>query len=222
MIGKTRGIVLHHLNYRESSIIACIYTASHGRQSYIINSVRKSRSKIRMNLFQPLTRLDMDTYYNPGSRLQRLKEIRPAEMLRSIPFDMVKSTIALFLAEILYKTLREEERNPVLFEFLDSSVQVLDMTDEGIVNFHLVFLLHLSRHLGIYPDEETLVHATDHPELKETIKYLQAQSYNNLGLIRLNQSLRREILDWLVSYYYFQLDGMGKINSLSVLKEIFD
>ena len=152
MLQKTKGIVLSHIRYRETSIIVRIYTEALGMQSYIVNGVRSSGNAraggSRMGLYQPLTLLDLVVYYQEKSNLQRVKEIRCSEPFMHLPMDFQKTGIALFLTEMLSKSLKGEESNPALFQFLHSSIRVLDTQEEGAQNFHLQFLLKLSRYLG--------------------------------------------------------------------------
>ena len=122
MLVKTRGIVLSYIKYRESSIIAKVYTEQLGVQSYIINGVRKKGSGSRIALFQPFTLLDMVVYTSQKGGLTRISEYKSAYPFGSIPFDIRKSSILLFLAEIVSKTIKEEEENPQLFNFLYQAI----------------------------------------------------------------------------------------------------
>jgi len=142
MIYKTRGIVLHHIKYAETSVIATIYTEQFGRQSYMINGVRGKKSRIKANVLQPLYLLNMEVYHKTTRDLQRVKELQHAYIFNSLPYDLKKSTLALFIAEILYQTLREQEPNPELFNYLYHSIQMLDIKNEGLTTFHIYFLLY--------------------------------------------------------------------------------
>jgi DNA repair protein RecO (recombination protein O) len=145
MLIKTRGIVLSYLKYRESSIIARVYTEQRGVQSYLVNSVRRAKPPGRIALFQPLTLLELVAYVpRQGGSLTRLAEFRCAEQFRSLPYDVRKSSVALFLSEVLSKAVREEEENLPLFRFLHDSILAFDEQDVGIENFALLFLLHLT------------------------------------------------------------------------------
>ena len=124
MLHKTRGIVLHYIRYGETSIIAHIYTELFGRQSYIINKVRSKRPSFSLNFFQPLTILDIETYYKPSNDIQRIKELKRHIPLDQIYSDITKSSIAIFIAEIIYKTLHEAESNLSMFNFLSERIDV--------------------------------------------------------------------------------------------------
>jgi len=151
MLQKTRGLVLNYLRYRETSIIVKIYTEEFGVQTYIENGVRSSKGKNKIALFQPLTLLDLVVYFKDSAGIQRISEIKVNHPYSTIPFDITKSTIALFITEVLSKTLKEEAGNPRLFQFLRESLIWLDQATEGYENFHLWFLLRLSFYLGFEP-----------------------------------------------------------------------
>jgi DNA repair protein RecO (recombination protein O) len=232
MLVKTHAIVLHFVKYAESSIIASLYTEMFGRQAFLINAVRTRKSKYPASFFQPLTVLEIDMYYKAGRDIQRIKEIACPWHFHSIPFTVTKSTIALFISEILYKTLKEEEANPQLFHFLASSIQLLDMKDEGIQNFHLVFLLQYSKFLGIYPlqtdsdgihaDQSLFLLSADFTDgEKRLLEQLANSSLSTLDSFELSNSTRGLLLDKLLNFLIYYLDQNTKIRSLKVLKEVF-
>jgi DNA repair protein RecO (recombination protein O) len=166
MLLKTKGIVLNQIKYRETSIITKIYTEDFGLKSYIVNGVRTKSSKTKIGLFQPLTLLDLVVYYKEKTTLHRISEIKCYSPYKSIPFEIKKSSIVLFLSEILNKTLKEEISNKELFDFLSTSLIYFDEVKEDYHNFHLQFLFQLSAFLGFFPsnlddilgNEETLIY----------------------------------------------------------------
>jgi DNA repair protein RecO (recombination protein O) len=232
MLIKTRAIVLHYVKYGESSLIVTLYTERHGRMTCIASGIRSKKTHLSLTFFQPLTLLEAEIYYKSNREVHRLKELACPFHYTSIPFSVNKSTISLFLAEILWLTLREEEANESLFDFLFHAFQLLDSKDEGVASFHLLFLIHYSRYLGIFPAAlETATDITRFTDLKifknlpgetgpifmEMMKTSLAQAEK----IRLNKANRLILLDALVAYYEQHLEGMGRIKSVAVLKEIF-
>jgi DNA repair protein RecO (recombination protein O) len=151
MLHDTKGIVFHSIKYSESSVIVKIYTELFGIQSYLFKGVRNSRSKIKPGLFQSLSLLDLVVYHREKQSLQQVKEIRLAFPYQAIPFDIRKSSIALFINELVYKSIREEEANPDLFAFLWQTCLTLDETGENVSWFHIRFAIQLMHHLGIFP-----------------------------------------------------------------------
>ncbi len=147
----TRGIVLHHSPYSETSLVVKVYTEESGLCSFIVSGVRTRNSRFKSALFQPLTLVEIVYIRKPGNTLQRITEIQADPVLTGITGDLVKSTISIFLAEVLYRTIREEEPNPALFHFLFNSIQVLDISHGNVTRFHLGFMVQLSRYLGFYP-----------------------------------------------------------------------
>ncbi|RRN76760.1 DNA repair protein RecO, partial [Pseudoxanthomonas sp. SGD-10] len=152
MLHKTRGIVLRVTDYAENSVVAKIYTEKFGVQSYLINGIKKPKARIKLNMLQALHLLDMVVYHKPNGGLQKISDARSYPILTSIPYDIVKSSVAIFLNEMIYKSLREQTDDPILFEFIYSSVELLDHADRGVANFHLLFLSKLTRFLGFFPD----------------------------------------------------------------------
>lgn len=240
MIRKTRGIVLHTTRYGESSLVVHCYTEQYGRQTYMIKGVRKSRKQNRSNLFQPLFILDFEIYHKDSREIQLVKEVNRSVPLNSIPFDITKSTQAIFMAEILYRVIREEEPNPMLAHFLIHTIQYLDALESSSADFHIVFLLQLSRHLGFYPqnnygDGNTLFNLNSglfksfmaDPDLQldeadsllwNQYMLLDFQSIKDAGF---NSTHRKIMLNNLVRYFKFHVHGMGDIRSLEVLHTFF-
>ncbi|MGQ8337395.1 DNA repair protein RecO [Sunxiuqinia sp. A32] len=241
MLEKTRGIFLHHINYSESSIIARIYTEKFGRQSYIINGARGKKSNTKVNLFQPLFLLDMEVYHKPGRELQRLKEARIAIPFEHIPYDIRKSSQAIFLAEVLMRSLKEEEPNAELFDFLFHAACLLDLKSDGISNFHIVFLLKLTRYLGVFPhlkeNFDNLFFDLLSASFKRTApahqQFMNVETSNNFRkLFKVEMSeieklsftgnQRTVLLSKLLEYYNIHLDMKEEIKSLEVLKEVME
>jgi DNA repair protein RecO (recombination protein O) len=240
MIRKTRGIVLHTTRYGESSLVVHCYTEQCGRQSYMVKGVRKSKKDNRSNLFQPLFILDFEVYHKDSREIQLVKEVSRAMPLNSLPFDMVKSAQAIFMAELIYRVVREEESNPMLAHFLLSSIQFLDALEEASPDFHILFMFQLSRHLGFYPqnnfDEghiffdlssgQFIPHCKD-PELhldEEASKLwhqYMLHEYQSVKDSDFNGLQRKLVLDHLVRFYKSHVAGMGDIRSLEVLHSYF-
>ena len=152
MIHQTKAIALHSVKYGDSSIIAYVYSESHGRLSIMVHSAfGKKKSTGKAIFFQPLTIINLIYYHKGFQTLSKLKEVSTEVTFNSIPFDPAKRAIALFIGEVVYRTIREEESNPMMYSFLENAIQLLDVMHSGISNFHLIFLAQLTRHLGFYP-----------------------------------------------------------------------
>jgi DNA repair protein RecO (recombination protein O) len=241
MLHKTRGIVLHTMKYTDNSVISHIYTEHFGRMSFMISGARGKKSSARINLLQHLSILDMEVYIKQTRDLQRVKEIRLNQHFSSVPYQPVKNTIALFVSEVLYKTLQEEEANQNLFSYLVNAILIFDLSGSGYANFHLVFLLGLTRYLGFLPQnnfsESTgffdienarfTVSQPMHPHYisapsTSMLSELMRCTFEEMGRVRMKSEQRNVLLTSILDYYRFHLPGMGRIKSFDVLKEVFE
>jgi DNA repair protein RecO (recombination protein O) len=240
MILKTRGIVLHTTRYGESSLVVHCYTEHSGRQTYMVKGVRKSRRNNRSNLFQPLFILDFEVYHKDTRDMQLVKEVSRTIPLNTIPYDITKSTQALFMAEVLYRVVREEEPNPMLAQFLIHSIQYLDELEAPLADFHIIFLFHLSKYLGFYPQNNfgegrrffslesgqfNSFYNDPDGMLDEATsalwsKYIES-NFEDSQSLGFNSIQRKTILDNLVRFYKSHVAGMGEIRSLEVLHDFF-
>ena len=149
MLQKTLGIVLHTLKYKDTSLIADIYTEVAGRASFMVSIPRSRKAAVKPVLFQPLALVELEADFRPNATIYKVKEAKALYPFATLPYDPYKSAIALFLSEFLYRAVREEAENRPLFAYLYHSVIWLDECREGFANFHLVFLMRLSRFLGL-------------------------------------------------------------------------
>lgn len=221
MLQQTKGIVLHNIKYGDSSIIVHIYTREFGRQSYMVNGVRSKRSKFHYNNFQPLTILNLQVDHKPTRELQRLRELNISHPFHHIHTDIVKNSIALFVGEVLYRSLNDVESNHPLFDYLESAIQLLDYCNNGCVNYHLVFLVQFTRFIGIYPENNAELDLYQPENCSMAMHDLLSYTLKDLDKLKLAKQERNQLLNAMVDYYYYHLDGMGKISSLKVLQEVF-
>ena len=238
---KLKGIILNTFRFKETSLICHIYTTDFGRKAYIFNGVRKERSKGKSAMLQPLFMLDMDVLQNNKAEIQRVKEFRLEYAYQSIPFHPVKSSLAFFISEVLYKLLREEQPNPQLFEFLHSALIALDVMDEGIYNFHLYLLVQLTKYLGLRPSMlemgtpaffdlksgEVTPIEPKHPtymsrRLTACFEQLYYVGIGNLAEVKMSRAERRELIDKMVEFFGIHFGSTIELKSLAVVHELFD
>ena len=237
MLHKTRGIVFKTTDYGESSVIVQIFTEKFGLQSYIINGVKKPRAKISRNMLQPLHLLDLVVYHKSTGQVQRISELRTSPVLQSIPYNVIKSSIVLFLNEVLYKAVKQQSAEENLFDFIFNAIEWLDNQTEGLANFHLLFLTRLTRYLGFYPDQAS---NADYFDMKngvfskykpEGFSYLSPPhtqnfysllqcSFENLGLLKFGNDERRYLVQKLLEYYALHIESFGNIHSHEILEEV--
>ena len=241
MIEKFEGIVLRTLKYNDTLMIADIYTAQRGRMSFLLPVSHSKRSRVRSVLFQPLSMLSFTATVKTGRSLSRIGEVQPYSMYSSINNDVVKSSMVLYLAELLTYALREDGSDDSLFTFLDRSFTLLDNLEHGYADFHLVFMVQLLRFLGIYPNLEnyapgcyfdlaqgctTREHPL-HPHFllpDDAVPFvnLLRTGYDSMHLLSLNRKLRGEYLATLSVYYQLHVPEFPELKSAAVLRELFD
>ncbi len=239
MLHKSRGIVLVSSEYGETSLIVQIYTELFGIQSYIVNSVRKKHARIHSNIFQPLTPVDLVVYHKERPGLQRISDIRPNPPLVNIPFNVIKSSMVFFLDEVLYKSIREVESNSLLFDFIFDSIQWLDGPQPAGNDFHLLFLLQLSRYLGFSPSQNYTSERNifnlkegqfqsslpEHPHfIPPPLSGYFASVINAEYSFSLNISSleRRMLIAFMLEYFELHIEGFGGIKSHKVLEQVWE
>ncbi len=191
-----------------------------GVQSYIVNGVRSKSLKSKIALYQPLTLLDLIVYYKENANIKRIKEIKCLHPYQTVTSDVRKSSMAMFIVEILNKTVKEETHAQDLCDFLINSMIILDTQPDRSENFHLIFLLKLSRYLGFgaqYVHEILGGRFTDEANEKIIEQLLLA---NYTDFIVMTNVQRREILELLVKYYTDHIETIGELKSLAVLREV--
>jgi DNA repair protein RecO (recombination protein O) len=237
MIETSKAIVLKTLKYGDTSLIVTCYTQKFGLKSYMLKGILKAKkAKIKAAYFQPLMQLTLTANHNKKGSLNSIRDLEITNFYNSIYTNIKKQTIALFLAEMVYYAIREEEQNETLFKYLETSFLWLD-THNAISNFHLLFLLNLTKYLGFYPDINTL--NTSSFDLLEgnftnsvnkncitgnnlvQFKKLLGINFDVIHTINFTALDRQEILAILIQYFELHLGGFKKPKSLEVLRSIF-
>lgn len=149
---KSLAVVLRTVKYGDGRIIVDMFTRQQGRLSFIVPLPKSPHAKIKKQYFQPLTLLNIESRLRPQAQLQRLSDVSLAASLPSILSSPDKLAVGLFLAEFLCHALRDEQQNEPLFDYISSSIEWLETAESHYANFHLVFLMRLSRFLGFYPN----------------------------------------------------------------------
>lgn len=221
MLHKTRGIVFRFTKYGETSIIVTLFTELFGLQSYIVNGVRTKSGKNKIALYQPLTLLDLVVYHREHANINRIKEVKCLYPYQTISTDIKKSALAMFIIEVLNKTVKEESHAQELCEFLIQSFIILDQLQNNTENFHIIFLVKLSRFLGFgaHHVNEILGARVTSMENEHIIGKLLKSEFKDSIHMQLHQ--RREILDLILKFYADHIDNLGEMKSIQVLREIF-
>ncbi len=241
MLHNTPGIVLHQVKYSESSVIAKVYTELFGLQSYMIRGIRNKKSKIKSSLLQHLTLVDMVVYHKSKSNIQNIKEIKIAYPFNSIPYDINKSSIAVFINEVLYHVIKEEEANVDLFRFLFSAIQILDLKKSHYTSFHYLFLMQLAKHLGFFPqanyskfncnfnleegkftNESGPENLNVKPPISLYISDLISSSFDEMNFLNIPSIHKNQLLEILLNYYRMHLPVPLNIKSHQILQTVLN
>jgi DNA repair protein RecO (recombination protein O) len=240
MLDKTRGIILHQIKYTDSGIVVQMYTRKFGRQSFLIKGMRNKKTGKHNILFQPMFILDLELYYKSTREMQSLKEFSVFFTPFDIYANIKKSSVAIFLGEVLTSVLKEESPHEDMFDFIEESIVYFDQCVEGYANFHIAFLAGLSSYLGFEPGQRSdreekffdMVNGVFVPippvhgnyaneEITDILADFFVASYDSIKTISLTGKMRNDVLETLVKFYSLHLPGLKKIKSLEVLKEVF-
>jgi len=239
MVVTTKGIVLSSVKYGDSHLIVSCFTEISGLKSYMLHNILSSRrGKLKSSYFQPLTLLELEAVHKDRGSLEKIREAKVIHPYRTLHVDMIKTTMVIFLAEMLKNSIKEEEKNLDLFRFLESSLIWLD-DHEQIANFHIMFLLKLSKYLGFYPDTTqfnkkyfNLIEGNfqdsktnNYCEKGSSVQFLKqffGIDFDAISGIKLTKTARFETLNLLLMYYKLHLHNFKNPKSLLVLKQLFE
>lgn len=235
---KTRGIVLRLLPFNDKNRIVKVYTEHFGLRSFIVSASSSKLARQKTALLQALQPIWLETSFVEISKLSRLGEISAAAHINEAMQHHTKRSILLFLNEVLYKCLREEQADTPLFNFIFESLIQLDKTAKNCNNFHLVFLMQMSAYLGFMPvanysayhkhfhfNEGLFDHfKSDQMMLDEEQSKLFAAlmqlDFDSMESLVLSTHTRTTLLENLLKYYAQHLSSFKDIKSLEILAEI--
>lgn len=239
MVETTKAIVFSSIKYAEADLIVTCYTQSNGLKTYLLRGILKSRKgRLKPSYFQPLTQLEIVANHKNKGTLESIKEVKVLHPYTTLHTDIVKSSLVLFLSEMLKNSILEQEPNQGLYLFLEASFQWLDH-HEDIANFHTLFLLKLTTYLGFNPDTSD-VHlpyfnlsegsfvAEDFSIYCETgqrvemLKQLFGINFDTMSGVAFTKKQRRDVLDLMLEYYQLHLHDYKKPKSLAVLQQLFN
>ncbi len=241
MIERLCGIVLRTVKYSDNDMMVDMFTDMRGRCTFSVRVSRKVRSVSSVSLWRPLTQVEFDTDLRPNRTVANLKNARAVEDYTDLNASLDKSCQALFLAEVLYHALKNEPRNRPLYEFITVSLQWLDLAEQGYANFHIVFMAHLMRFVGIFPNlddykPELFFDMMDgvftplppahsyvvRPPETSVLPILSRLRYRSMVKFRLSRAQRGRCLKLLNDYYRLHIPSFPELKSLDVLTEVFD
>lgn len=240
MLEKTEGIVLHNLKHTDSGIIAHIFTRKYGRLSFIVKGMGNRKATTKRAYFQTLQPLNIEFYYREKRDLHIIKEATPSHNYGSLNSDIRKNSMIMFLGEVLYKALRPSGPDTHLYDYLIDALNYLDNYSSPVPNFHIGFLIGLTKYLGIAPsnnysgklpyfDMQNGTYTSDPPlhgyymgkEYSSLLNLFLGSSIPACNEIALTGNTRREFLNDMLGFYSLHLPGFKNINSLRIYSEIF-
>ena len=237
MLITSKAIVLNAIKYGDNDLIVKCYTEQ-GLRAYLIKRIfKQTKGKFSIAYFQPLTQLEITANYKNNRSLHFINEVKVSTPYLTIPTNVVKQTMLVFLSEVLTHALKEEEENSELFHYLETTFLWLDSQNET-ANFHLYFLMNLTKYLGFYPEKgEQFLYFdllegkfTDHINSRHYIsgenltyfKQLHGTNFDGLFKLKFNKKSRQSLLETLIQYFELHLPGFRKPKSLEVLKMVFN
>jgi DNA repair protein RecO (recombination protein O) len=231
----TKALIVHSLPYSDHSLVVHAYTSVFGMTSYMVKGIKGGKSRFKRSMFLPLTELEIISRHRSDGKLNLIREAKIISRYQKLHTDIIKQSLALFISEILHLSLREERENQPLYDFLISSIQLLDNIEEGLASYHLLFLKELTRYLGIFPGEPRNTPYFDMMEGRyintpispywiegkelSLFKALLGTEFEAFYTLRISPDERRKLLDTLLYYYRLQHlmfpdYCLGKINYL--------
>ncbi|MGL4994086.1 MAG: DNA repair protein RecO [Bacteroidales bacterium] len=241
MFYKTNGVILHTIKYNDKASIVHIFTELFGIIAFNIPNTRSKRSSVKRNIFQPLTIVDLEIEHKPNRELQRIKEVRISTPLSSIHTNPVKTAIAILLTEIIEKFVTKNTQQQSLYTFLESAVQVLDLTESGYGNFHLIFIIKLTKFIGFAynlndwhsgdwfniengmlqsskPTSPLLLTQYD----TELLYRLSTLDFRDMSQLPINREDRNSVLDGLIEYLKYHINPKIELKSPEIVKSLFE
>lgn len=213
MVTTTDAIVLRTLKYGDQKLIVDFYTEQLGRVSSMVKLSVTKKGRMRKQLFQPLTLLSITVDYRQRQQLQKLQDVQMLAPWQTLCFDPVKTTVGIFLAEVLYNVARQEQTDETLFRFVRTSMEWFDTTDRGVANFHIAFLIQLTRYLGW-----DIHYADDAWKLGDVVEMTieSAETYP------LSRQQRQAFLQQILRHYEDNVPSFPQLHSLPIMQQIFD
>jgi DNA repair protein RecO (recombination protein O) len=240
MMTKTRAFVLRTIKYGDASLIVDLFTESHGRVSFVVRVTKTKTAKMKPRMFQQMSFLELEFDIRQNVRLQKLRNARIVYPYSTVPFNPFKLSITLFIADFLTHSLKGEQKNEPLFGYVMSSMRWLDCCHSTYSNFHLVFLMRMSRFLGFYPNLENYAEnnffdlrsscfCTEIPFHSDYLQPIEASkiiimmrmNYETMYLYTMSHVERNRCIEVMMKYYRLHIPDFPELKSLSVLRDLF-
>ena len=210
-----RIIVLNTTRVKENSIVLHTISRTYGRRSFLVR-VGKNAG---MSYFLPLNLLEVSVTENPKSDLWYARVVSAEAPLNSIRDNIYKNTISLFMAEVLFRIVKQGNAEDGLYDWCRRQILTLDALETDFSNFHIRFLLELAVALGFRPQVNDILPFTG--EYQSVIESFMTSSLAESMLIPLSGQVRNDLASSLIRYLEFHTESAINIRSLAVLRELF-
>ena len=237
MIRKTEAIVLNTRKFGDTSLLCTMYTRNFGRRNFIIKGYRSTKARKRHSYFQPMSLIDVVYYHKDSRELQMITESSNRHFLHTLQTDPVKITLGMVVVELFYHTVKEEEPNLPLFEFLGQILVELDNKQKNLIHVFLFYLVQLSHYLGFFPSDlvedpskpvhfdirnGTMRNAGIPDAGANKVLAFARTNLNRCHEISLSKTDKNEVILAMMEYYHMHVEGFKVPGSLKVFQEIFN
>jgi DNA repair protein RecO (recombination protein O) len=223
MSESLKGLVLSMHRYGENSAIVRVFTRSYGLRAYASNGIQGKKSKA--GFFQPGNLLDLVVHHDEKKEVNRIKEVSKCRVYANIHRDFKKTSIVLFICELLSKVLREGHTDEVLFDFAEAALIYFDECGEVQANFHIIFCFLLMKYLGFGTSDRAVFYRyagqqnLHDDELNAFTEFCLKGSFEEY--YPSNRILRKQILDLCMNYLSYHVENFSRPKSLEVLAAMF-
>ena len=236
---NSRAFVIRSIKNGETSLIVSCYLEDIGYKTFIVKGVYGSKKpKFSKAHFFPLNIVNINYSYTEGKNMGFIREVKSERLYNSLHVDIQKSSVIIFLSEILNSIFKEETQvNKDLFNFLLNTLSWYDQV-KSCNNFHIKFLIELSRFIGFYPNINNENDSFFNLESGSTsaiqtiganisgndlilFKEFLGTEFEDLNNMNIKNESRTRILNYIIDYYSLHLQMFKTPKSINVFAEIF-
>ncbi|MDY4916689.1 MAG: recombination protein O N-terminal domain-containing protein [Candidatus Cryptobacteroides sp.] len=214
-------ILLHSTKYGERSLVLHTLSREYGRCAFFLPSItsggKSGKSRIA-NLISPLNIVEASVHQGKGG-MPTVSSLCPSVNLGGLRDNLYKSSISIYLAELLFRAVKEGANEPGLYGWCEQKILLLNALQDNFSNFHLMFTLELSAALGFRPeyrDIENFIEA----DYRHTARELLRMPLSEALILPMNGTVRSSLLESFIRYIELHLEYPLNLRSIAVLKEL--
>ena len=240
MVVEDEVIVLRTLKYGDNKLVVHAFGRETGRTAIIAYGMKGGRKTPMARITVPMAHLRVAIKDGKGE-MGRLVRAEMAKTRPDIYTDDDKRAVALFLADILWHSLGQQQGSSDLFDWLSRSLDLLDTTKHGVANIHLAIMWQLMGKLGFAPcmdgyeegsrfdlmegrfiTDRVSAGTSSLEEAAWLYKVGRRITLANCHLIRLSGEERRRAIDRFIEYMSIHIPGFPReLETLKVLRETY-